>query len=626
MNISNLLLPLALGSALFAQDPCYRTPTQLPSQITTTANDRVATPKQDLPALPVAGAVHTGQLAHAAWVFTDAVSGLSTLYYRRSVNGGCDWQPEQILWQAQAGEAGVDTDFRLLCWGHEVWLLFTTDRLSNGTPSGGSDHVWVVASDQQGIANTWTQIHVSNGQEVALSTGDQGDDVDEPEGAAKSGSLHVIFEYDFGFAAGVGAASLEEDVFYQRVDFVAPGTLGLAFAEEVRMESTLSGVIDTDRPIIACIDDLVVCGWQDDRAAGGLGNNNWNDTLIRVSTDGGATFGAEQNVTNFAAPATFAAQRESVVLVWGAAPTYSVAVFNEDSRNGDDDIYMNLSTASGAPGSFVAPVVVSLSPPGIDSDSMGISCTEQGVIYVSYEDDRSGANTTFVVSDRNGGADFLAGLQTETQISQGDTSPPLVDCHANYAAIAFIDNIAGNDPAAVAYTYDYGATWTYCQLLDQPTIDADADATVAVTTRGDVVSTWMDDRNGGNAFNTIFAGGLRVTTIEYDTALPGYIVRNAGQAGDATVLLVSLTPPSCGVFQLDPANGWQGDFAVDGLTFAVLTLPGIFSIVDANGNAFYPGLPNVASLVGFQTYAAAVSLAPVTGAFVAITDTLIQNP
>ena len=136
----------------------------------------------------------------------------------------------------------------------------------------------------------------------------------------------------------------------------------------------------------------------------------------------------------------------------------------------------------------------------------------------------------------------------------------------------------------------------------------------------------MDDRNGGNAFNTIFAGGLRVTTIEYDTALPGYIVRNAGQAGDATVLLVSLTPPSCGVFQLDPANGWQGDFAVDGLTFAVLTLPGIFSIVDANGNAFYPGLPNVASLVGFQTYAAAVSLAPVTGAFVAITDTLIQNP
>ena len=125
------------------------------------------------------------------------------------------------MWQAQAGEAGVDTDFRLLCWGHGVWLLFTTDRLSNGTPSGGSDHVWVVASDQQGIANTWTQIHVSNGQEVALSTGDQGDDVDEPEGAAKSGSLHVIFEYDYGFAAGVGAASLEEDVFYQRVDFVA---------------------------------------------------------------------------------------------------------------------------------------------------------------------------------------------------------------------------------------------------------------------------------------------------------------------------------------------------------------------------------------------------------------------
>jgi hypothetical protein len=627
MNTTTLLLlPLALTSALAAQDPCTRTATQLPGQITTTADDRVCSPKQDLQALPIAGAVHTGQLVHAAWVFPDAASGLSTLYYRRSTNGGCDWEPEQILWQAQTGEAGVDTDFRLLCWGHEVYALFSTDRLSNGTPSGGDDHLWVVASDRQGIAGTWTQLHVSNGQEVALSTTDQGADVDEPEGAAKDGSLHVVFEYDYTFAAGTGAASINEDAFYQRVDFVAPGTLGLAFAEEVRLESTASGVIDTDRPMVACVDDLVVVGWQDDRAAAGVGNNNWNDTVIRVSTDDGATFGAEQNLTSFAAPTTFAAQRESQLCVFGQAPNYSVAVFTEDSRGGDDDCYLYLSTTSGAPGTFVPPVVVSRSPAGVDSDGMAVGCTPEGALYVSYEDDRSGANQTFVVTDANGGADFLAGLQTETLISQGNTSTPLLDCHGSYAAVTFVDNIAGADPAAVAFTYDFGATWTYCELVDPAAIDADADAVVAVTTRGDVVVTWMDDRNGGNANNNLFAGGLRVTYVEYDANLPGYVCRNAGESGDSNILLIGFTAPACGAFQIDPANGWQSNFTVDGLTLAVASLPLAYGTVDNDRDAVYFGLPSATALLGITTYASAVSQDPATFAIVATADTLTIDP
>lgn len=619
------MLSLALAATGVSQNPAYRDVTQLPAVVTTAADDQVASPKQDLPALAVPGAVHTGQLAHVAWVGPDA-NGVNTLFYRRSTTGGTDWEPEQILWQAQAGEAGVDTDFRLLCWGHEVWLLFTSDRLSTGLPSGGSDHVWVIASDQQGIAGTWSELHVSNGQEIALSTLDLGDDVDEPEGAATEGSLHVVFEYDYVFAAGTTGPSTDEDVYYQRVDFVAPGTLGLAFAEEVRLETTASGTIDSDRPLVACVDDLVVVGWQDDRANGGGTNNNWNDTYVRVSTDSGATFGPEQNLTNFAAPTTFAAQRDSVICAFGQAPNYSVAVFFEDSRGGDDDCYMTLSTMSGAPGTFSPQVTVSLSPAGIDSDGMAVGCTLDGALYVAYEDDRSGANETFVVCDPNGGAGFLAGTQTETLISAGNTSTPFVDCHGNYAAVAFVDNISGNDPAAVAYTTDFGATWTYRELLDQPTIDADADAPVAVTTRGDVIVTWMDDRNGGNALNNVFAGGLRVTTINYDAALPGYVVRGAGEPGEATLLLVSLTPPSAGAFSIRAAEGWQNNFSVDGLTFAVVTLPVVYGVVDANGDTTFAGLPSGSALLGVDTFYSAVTVVPATGAIRSATDTLKLTP
>jgi len=627
---NTLLLTLSLvASTAIAQDPHRREATQLPAGVTTDHVSQVCTPKQDLPALAVAGAVHTGQLVHTCWLGPDA-SGAQVLYYRRSTTGGCDWEPEQVLWTNLTGDA-VDTDFRVLCWGHEVWVLFTTDLQANGTSDPASnDHVWVLASDQQGLPGTWTSLHISDGQETVMSTTDLGADADSPEGSAVQGALHVVWEYDYQFAAGTAGAASNEDVWYQKVEFTAPGVLGLARGEELRLESTPSGVTDTDFPRVVAKGDLVVASWQDCRTPGG-DDNLWNDTIVRVSMDGGATFAAEENLTNFAGQLTFASQRESKFLIFGTGPAYSVCAFFEDSRNGDDDIFFMLNGSNGSIGAWTPVQQISRSPVGADGDGMFVSCTETGTIYVTYEDDRlnpgdNGSNRAFVIVDRAAGGEFLNDVHVETELSLGNPSAPVLDCHGNYATVAYVDNISGADPSAMSYTYDFGTTWHYRQLLDPSQIDADQECNVAVTTRGDAVGVWMDDRNGGNSFNTLFAGGLRISSISYDPAAPAYIVRGAGNPGDFTTLMFSLTAPSCGALQLDPANGWQSNYAIDGLTFAALSLPVIYTTTNSGYDAVYPGLPNAATLIGLPVYVGAFTTAAGTIDVTAMTETLLLNP
>ena len=623
--VRSMLLGSLLAGAALGQDPCARPQTTLPTTIVGATTDiRVCSPKENLRATGPSF-VHTGQLAYAAWVGPDA-TGARTLFVRRSETGGCDWGPEQVIWRAEASESGADGDFRLLCYGHEVWLLFTADRLSDGTPSGGNDHVWVVASDSQGLPGTWTEFHVTTGQEAPLPSGDQGADVDAPEGCAKAGSLHVIFEYDYTFATGTGAASTQEDAWYQRVDFVAPGTLGLGFPNERKVESTPTGVVDTDFPGISCRDDVVVLTWMEDRSNPAPGLNNQNDTYVSVSKDCGAQFSAEENLTNLTMASPFASNRESKSCVFGIAPNYSVAVFTEDSRNGtDDEIFLYLSRQCGQTGSFSNPALVSMSPAGIDSDGMALCCTADGKLYVAYEDDRSGANLTYAVADKNGGADFLAGTHAETQISDGNSSTPQIDCFGNYVAVSFVDNISGTDPAKVSFSCDCGDTWQSCELFDRTSIDADGSAWVAVTTRGDIVSAWTDDRVGGNANNTVHAGGTRIPFLVYDANLMAFQMccSSPGQPGNSALLIPSITAPACGAFPIDPVNGWQNDFVVDALSFSTIGNPFFVSTVDASGKATWVGFPNLAPVLGFPLYWTAAHISP-TAQIVGTVDTLTQ--
>ena len=322
----SLLVALLACSASYvaAQDPCYRPAIELPPVLNSDPDDLVCAPKENLPADASRGFVHTRQLVHSAWIGIDE-NNVGTLYYRRSLSGGCDWEPTQVLWQEAAGESGIDGDFRLVCCGHEVWIIFTTNRLSGGLPDPtGNDHVWVLGSEMQGQAGSFQQIHVSNGQEAALSTNDLGADVDGPEACCKSGSLHLVFEYDYQLTAGTAAPSNLEDAFYQRVDFVQ-GSLVLALPEEVRMESTPSGTVDTDSPGITCLGDVVVVWWQDSRSDPLGDDNAWNDTIIRVSKDCGVTFGGEQNLTEFPAPLTFANPRPSFCCLVDVNPPSATA-------------------------------------------------------------------------------------------------------------------------------------------------------------------------------------------------------------------------------------------------------------------------------------------------------------
>ena len=97
-----------------------------------------------------------------------------------------------------------------------------------------------------------------------------------------------------------------------------------------------------------------------------------------------------------------------------------------------------------------------------------------------------------------------------------------------------------------------------------------------------------------------------------------------GAPGDQAVLQPSLSAPACGVFVMDPMNGWQCDFSVDGLSLGVLGLTPFWSGVDASGTATWIGFPNYAQLLGVTLYWTAIDLGDFS-ALRGVTDTLTMN-
>ena len=246
-------------------------------------------------------------------------------------------------------------------------------------------------------------------------------------------------------------------------------------------------------------------------------------------------------------------------------------------------------------------------------------------VYVTYEDNRqnpssNASNLTYVVADSSGGTNFLSGTQVETVISAGNAAGRRMDCYGNDAVISFVDGIPGNDPATIAYTSNGGATWTTCRLFDETAIDADADVGIALTTGGDMVATWIDDRLGANQ---LFAGGARVMQLTYDPSALVFTATCAGDPGNLTVMLPAVAPTACRGTEL--GDGWQNNFVQDVVTFsAAASLPTFLALVDSANNSTLV-LPNFATILGPPLNWTAVTFDS-TGGVRAMADVFVQNP
>ncbi|MEO0481822.1 MAG: hypothetical protein AAF196_20340 [Planctomycetota bacterium] len=618
--LSALIAAASLSPALVAQDPCPR-PVQQWSNVTGTnnTNDVQVSAPQDFVA--GTGLPSSAQLVHLTYeVEDDAAGNVESIAYRQSTDGGCSFGPEQILWTGVAGES---VDFhRVVSSGNQVYVFVETNRNSLGATSGTVDYCWVVASDQQGNAGTFQTTLVSTGLDFARTDGTQLGDVDAVVAAAGNGRAYTAFEAAFQ-NDGSGSSTNNGGIFFQSVSFVG-GALQLDLAEEARLETYSAGQFDADFPLIAADGDLVTVTWQDPR--GGIDN----EQMSRTSTDGGTSFQAEVNHSNFAVSIS---SELSFVEVDGT----SVYVLMTDERNtlvgAEDEAILAISNMSGAPGSFTE-VVVSATPSGMGFDvDIAQIAADDGNVYVVYEDNRGGSDDWYVRVSNNSGAEFLSGTAAEVPLTTGgaffvsisNSRIPTGVAVDDRAAFVYQTGSGGAGNLLVAVTADGGASWETCTANDAGFSGGDNDdRSMALTTRGELVVAMEDDRTG---VNQTFTTGLRLPLLSYDDVAGQFELRGASPsaASQQAFLLTSFLPPVCNSFPIDVFNGWQSDFVIDAFTSAFLSVGGASASIDINGNAIFV-YPNFAAMVGIPLYHAAFQFDFLALRTTGLSDTIVVTP
>jgi hypothetical protein len=594
MNVRHVsLVGLLAASAVVAQDLCPRPSVQLslngPVSPGFAPGATIASPKQSVAGNPALNLAPTARVCYAVWADVDPVSGDNTIAFVRSTDGGWSWNPasQQTLWLSVSGEGGIDGDIEAFAYENSVFVLFATARNPDGTPGGGAmgaanDSCWVLASNDQG--QTWQQICISQGRQTALPGGELFQDVDAPRGALDSltGRLHVCYETDFAVPT-----DFDESVVYQAVEFDGTGTLVAAFPNETLMPAWAAGAHDVDGPNIAAEGGIVAVSWQDESAAEvAFALNDADDTVTRVSIDGGLTFGPVVNHTNFTA------QPEEEDGVFVAIDSATIVVASADSRSTaspDEWVYVNVSTDLGF--TWTNGILVGSAVADVDGPLRLVG--DDGNFVVVYRDARnSGINQTYVVADRSGGNDFINGTWVEVDPFPSQTAAERLsgnfdnnidaDVFGPVAAITTAFTTATGAGQQVAWTVDGGLTWRDCIVSQGGSVDV-LGANVAVGVNYDINVI----RNESDA---IQVNGLKLGRLLDETGTGGGLVYEGfpSEAGGLALFLISTTAPTSNAIPFEPLLiGGALNFSIDGNT-TLLASANSFQPIGADGTAVYP--------------------------------------
>lgn len=209
----------------------------------------------------------------------------------------------------------------------------------------------------------------------------------------------------------------------------APTNPQFSFGPEVRIDSATPAA-ESLRPAIACrpsgADMWIAIVYQDQRA----GND---DLFIRVSKNGGATFGAEARV-DLGSPAT-ANARNPKVLFSTATPTPRIYVAWEDDRAAGRDLFFAYSDNEGQ--TWTSAVQLNTNPTNgnFPVESWDIDAIGNNVV-VAWSDNRNGSQTTvrrdiFARQSTNGGVNFSTDARLDLGTGPGVADSQSVDVGAN---------------------------------------------------------------------------------------------------------------------------------------------------------------------------------------------------
>ncbi|MFM1872141.1 MAG: hypothetical protein RL398_1563 [Planctomycetota bacterium] len=584
---------------------------------------RMAAPAQVLQAGPV-GTVPTAQVAYVSYMDSDG-SG-TYLRVRRSKNGGFSWEAPINVHTLSPGEVLSSAETRLVAFEHEIYLVFASNL--HNLSSTLAQSVWAVGSNDQG--QTWTQpALLSTGMLVNLYDADEVNAAVSQLVPGTPGCLNVVYEADYA-----SPASGIEDIFHVQAQIVG-GSLTIT-APETRLNYAASATThDVNFTDIVAQGPVVHVCWTDNRS---LGGTNQYDYFSMTSRQNGTDFATtvERRHTQHVAPISWAAPRRP----HGAIDLPHVYTFMEYARTGKDDVFMDWSLDLGMTWSHTGIAINTATLGSLGDIDDFVVTASGGRVAVAYVDDRLNGtnnndnNQAICSVSYNAGFDFVNATHVEVPLSQRDPNPIYdIAMVGDKVAVLYETNCIGAEDFAISMSGDGGRTFTHYDVTQlgqcatyANTTDVD-DPRFCMTQNGDCLAVWIDDRgpigNGlGNASNHVWATGIHYPELVDRTATQqGLRFQNDSPAavGDLALVLISGSGTNPTSLNLDGFTmNFQFDFWTQAAIGGAFALPPGFpnlnlDVVGANGAVDFPGIPNVAQLVGLPFWAAALTISPVRG-------------
>lgn len=568
---------------------------------------KLSSPKQRLAADTGKGYAPTADVIHAIYPDLDKGIGfIPTLEYRKSVDGGRSWRAASTLYQLKAQENWSAEHTHLVSEGQTVFAIFQSDAHDVSTDS---EAVYVMASEDQG--QNWTKPFLVSPSVTGSSPTMKRDIDSESQVALAAGICHIIFE-----ASPVKGGG--EVVHYAAVK-LENGALKTVNAETRIDTANTTSNVDVDFPVIAASRGVVAIAWSDDRVkTTSTANPNYvNNHFSVVSNDGGKTFAKETKHTKIddTNPTGWSTRSCKIAI---SIP--NIYVFQEDSRNGTaDQIYLSYSSNLG---SSYQEVIASKSPTGVDLDGFWVA-TDGRRVVLAYRDDRNGTgnvtNNCFCVVSNTGGAGFATAK--EVQVTGIDTHAIYgMEINQNVLALSLETSpgeafwLAVSDDGGQSFEQRVGTTRTPHGDVDSPFM--------AMTRDNDVCAIWIHDNGQGNSKNNVYTSGMKLPYLKDLTKTNKGLElrRGRGNTGEVAFVMISSTGTNTAIrfndtglsVYLTPDQLW----AAGAGSFAFLFV----GVVDAQGVAKYPNVPNLKSLLNTDVWAAAVTIK--NGSFTTGTDAI----
>lgn len=455
------------------------------------------------------------------------------LFATVSTDGGLTWSTDVELDKGYPSGANPVREWRAAGDGSNIAVAIT--------PDNGNEDLYLVYSTDGGV--TWSSA-------LSVTSHNGQCDIDQPAVIVSGDTAWVAWADNFDLPTGSGSRSA--DVAYVSVfDFVS----GTFTAQDVLLTPNVEaagGDIDGDVTFAINGSTVIFAADVDFPAASGA-----DELWVNVSTDGGATFGGDQQVGGYTVgtddidnPRVLATSTGSVLVAW------------EDNRSGGDEIFAALSTDGGVTFTESGPFGTGGFPElKGDGDYVAVNFTGPGF-----------PEGSLLAVSNDGGATFGAAVD----VAAGQTGD------ADFAELAF-NSLYGNF-LCMWLSDDTGVNQAYAGGLRSQSLNPIGPFTAGGTINFD-----------GAGFGVSEAGSTMMVLISTSTGtalVPGD-GRDIGLAVTPTLLTTASTPVLMATLAGDgsastPAVTFPGSFPV-GTTLSAI------AIANAGGGS-YGSITDVATI------------------------------